>query len=139
LRKIPMSEALDERRDFERVKDALSVTYRLLSLSEIEVPEEQLGGTTRDVNARGILLNGTIPSLDLVVPLLTQKVLISLEIAVPKPEAIVKALAAVRWIEAIDEKSNMCSMGLSFNDISPEARRKLFEHLVWVKSESSPE
>jgi len=134
-----MSEAIDERRDFERVKDALHVTYRLLSVSEIQVPEEQLSGTTQDINARGILLSGTIPSLDLVVPLLTQKVLISLEIGLLKPEVKVKALAAVRWVEAIDEKSNECSMGLSFNEISPEARRKLFEHLVWVKREAPPE
>jgi c-di-GMP-binding flagellar brake protein YcgR len=129
-----MSHAMNERRDFERVKEALDVTYRLLSVSEVQVPEQHLNGVTRDINARGILLSGTLPSLSLVVPLLTQKVLLSLEIALPRPQTRLKALAAVRWVEAVDAEKNECAMGLFFNEISAQDRRRLFEFLVWQRT-----
>ncbi|MDA0838511.1 MAG: PilZ domain-containing protein [Planctomycetota bacterium] len=129
-----MGKTEHERRDFERVRGALTVHYRLESVSELGVADESLQGVTEDINPRGILLRGSLPSLDLVVPLLTQKVLLTIEIAIPRPRTVVKALAAVRWVEEVEEEGNQCAMGLYFNEIGANDRQKIFEFLVWQRT-----
>ena len=128
-----MGQAQHERRDFERVRGALTVHYKLESVSELGVADEPLQGVTEDINPRGILLRGSLPSLDLVVPLLTQKVLLAIEIEIPKPQTVVRALAAVRWVEEVEEEGNQCALGLHFNEIGADDRQKLFEFLVWQR------
>ncbi|MBI2194425.1 MAG: PilZ domain-containing protein [Planctomycetes bacterium] len=120
----------EERREFDRIQEIMPVRYRLLSVSDIPLADGVRDGQTIDINPKGILLSGTLPSLDLVVPLLTQKVLLSLEIRLPKPQTVVKALARVAWVEAVDEARKQCTMGLAFNEIALEDREKLFEFLV---------
>ena len=129
-----MSQVARDRREFERVKGSIAVTYSLISVSELQVPEGSSEGTTADLNPRGVLLTGALPTLDLIVPLLTQKVLVSLEMNLPGSDERVRALANVRWIEEVVESENRCSMGLAFTDITHQDRQRLFEFIVRQKS-----
>lgn len=120
----------EERREFERIQEILPVRYRLLSVSDLAVADSVREGQTIDINPKGILLRGTLPTLDYIVPLLTQKMLVAVEIKMPRPNTVVKALARVAWVEAVEEADNRCTMGLAFNEISVEDREKLFEFVV---------
>tara|TARA_B100001013_G_C24600937_1_gene438839 strand:- start:502 stop:891 length:390 start_codon:yes stop_codon:yes gene_type:complete len=129
-----MKNSLEERREFERIRVDLPVQYKLLTVSELQVPDDICIGETTDINPRGILLVGSLPSLDLLVPLLTQKIILSIEMSLPRPKFMVQAIARVTWIEAVEEEQKRCSMGLTFNDISQEDREKLFQFLVWQRT-----
>lgn len=134
LKKQVMKNSLEERREFERIRVDLPVQYKLLTVSELQVPDDICIGETTDINPRGILLVGSLPSLDLLVPLLTQKIILSIEMSLPRPKFMVQAIARVTWIEAVEEEQKRCSMGLTFNDISQEDREKLFQFLVWQRT-----
>ena len=134
LKKQVMKNSLEERREFERIRVDLPVQYKLLTVSELQVPDDICIGETTDINPRGILLVGSLPSLDLRVPLLTQKIILSIEMSLPRPKFMVQAIARVIWIEAVEEEQKRCSMGLTFNDISQEDREKLFQFLVWQRT-----
>ena len=119
---------------FERVRKLYR--FRRVEMPVFEKTEvfaRSIGETT-DINPRGILLVGSLPSLDLLVPLLTQKIILSIEMSLPRPKFMVQAIARVTWIEAVEEEQKRCSMGLTFNDISQEDREKLFQFLVWQRT-----
>ena len=120
-----------EKREFVRMGVAVPVKYRFIQATgDVTVPEDYFDGETRNVGAGGILLVGPILEPKLVTELLLQKVVVGVRIFLPGADEPVEALARVAWLEAIDQEDNMCSLGLSFKEITSAARDTLFRFII---------
>ena len=120
-----------EKREFVRVGVAVPVTYRLISQSpDVTVSDDYLEGETQNIGAGGVLLVGPMPHADMVTELLMQRVVVGVRIFLPGEEKPVEALARVAWLEAIDQETHRCSLGLAFKEITSDAQDTLFRFII---------
>jgi c-di-GMP-binding flagellar brake protein YcgR len=117
-----------ERREFVRIRVDVPVRYKFLS-KVTEVPDDVFEGTTGDLGGGGLLLVGKVPSEDLYVHLLAQRVVVGINLMLPSGEAPVKALCRVAWIEATDSASRV-AMGLKFKEISRDSLDEIFRYVI---------
>ena len=118
-----------ERREFVRVRTDLSVRYRFLSKT-IEVTDEIHAGTTSDVSGGGLLLVGRIPNPSWYVGLLTQQIVVGVNLTLPSAPEPIKALCRVAWIEAAEGESGRTAMGLKFREISRDSLDQVFQYVI---------
>src|SRR5207237_3337278 len=90
-----------ERREFVRVKIDIPVRYKFLSKS-VQVPDDVFLGSTGDLGGGGVLLLGRIPDPAWYVGLLTQQIVIGVNLQLPGIADPIKALCRVAWIEATE-------------------------------------
>ena len=120
-----------EKREFVRVGVAVPVTYRLISQSpDVTVSDEYLEGETLNIGAGGVLLVGPMPNAEVVTELLMQRVVVGVRIFLPGEEKPVEALARVAWLEAIDQETKRCSLGLAFKEITSDAQDTIFRFII---------
>jgi c-di-GMP-binding flagellar brake protein YcgR len=128
-----MSSAFDsEKRDFVRIKVALPVRYKFLSRdAEFATRSEEIfEGSTSNVSGGGLLLKARIPDLQWLAPLLMERIVLGINIHLPHDEAPVKALTRVAWIEAIEEGSQKCLLGLRFREISQDDQDRILQYII---------
>jgi c-di-GMP-binding flagellar brake protein YcgR len=117
-----------ERREFVRIRVDVPVRYKFLSKA-VPVPEEVYEGTTGDLGGGGLLLVGRVPDDALIVHMLTQKVVLGVNLLVPASQEPVKALCRVAWLEAA-EAAGRVAMGLKFKEISRDSLDEIFRFVI---------
>ena len=128
-----MSAGFDaEKREFVRVRVALSVRYKFLSRDvEFVTPADDIyEGSTNNVSGGGLLLKARIPDLQWLAPLLMERIVIGLNILLPHEEMPMKALTRVAWIEAVEEGSQKCLLGLRFKEISQDDQDRILRYII---------
>jgi len=119
-----------ERREFVRVRADLPVKYKFLSQDQTLVTDEVFDGTTSNISGAGILLVGQMPNSDWITGLLMERIVVGINLFLPGEAEPVKALTRTAWIEAIDERSQRCSMGLRFREITKDHLDRLFKFVI---------
>jgi len=118
------------RRDFVHVNTDIPIRYKFLSKS---VPVEEEGiyeGTTSNLSGSGLLLVGKMPSISWIPALLTEEILIGVNLILPSYELPIKALTRVGWVEAMQKGSDRCAVGLKFKDISKESQDEILKYII---------
>lgn len=120
-----------DRRDFPRMRRAVTVRYKFISSS---VQDDEMAlvceGTTHNISISGLLLVGPIPRLEWAKDLLVGRMNIGINFLLPGDGDPVKALARVAWLEARDEHALAFRMGLRFVDVPADHRARLSEFLM---------
>ena len=119
-----------ERREFVRVTADIIVRYKFLSTDPFRKFEEIYEGKTNNISGGGLLLVGKIPDFKMITELLMQRIVVGVNIILPSNPEPIKALSRVAWIEAIDESSQECAMGLKFKEITKEHQDKIFQFII---------
>ncbi|MGH9361754.1 MAG: PilZ domain-containing protein [Thermoanaerobaculia bacterium] len=118
------------KRDFVHVHADIPIRYKFMSKS---VPVDQEGifeGTTTNLSGSGLLLVGKLPSLSWIPALLTEDIVIGINLVLPSVEVPVKALTRVQWVEAITKGSDRCALGLRFKEISKEHQDEILKYII---------
>ena len=118
------------KRDFVHVNTDIPIRYKFLSKA---LPVEQEGifeGTTSNLSGSGLLLMGKVPSISWIPALLTEEVLIGINLILPSFDAPVKALTRVAWVEAMQKGVERCAMGLKFKEISKESQDEILKYII---------
>jgi len=119
-----------ERREFVRMACELPVKYKFISLTDKEVDEELFEGCTRNISPSGILLQGPIPDLKYLQPMLQQEVAIAVRLQIPEEDNCVRAIARLAWFECIEDDPNHCLFGLNFKEITSQDIDKIFRLII---------
>ena len=118
------------KRQFVRVASSLPVKYNFLS-SQPEYDDRTVReGLTDNIGGGGLLLTGQVPSVDWITELLMEKVLVAVSIHLPGADAPVQAIARVAWLEAIDQNTEICQLGLTFKEITNDARDRILNLVI---------
>jgi len=114
-----------------KLRTPAEVRYKFLCKTRQDPEQEDIyEGTTQSLSAQGCLLSGRIPRLDWLSDLLTQKMLLGINLLLPSEPEPIKALGEVGWIEKVDEATGRCLLGVSFRDIQPNDRNRIFAFQV---------
>lgn len=119
-----------EKRQFVRIPTALKVTYRLMSVSDKDAPQEVLTGETQNISAGGMLLQGHLPDPNLITELLMRRIVLLIKIEIPDSDQPLSALARVSWLDSIDVESGIFSLGLEFKEITKETQDQIIEYIL---------
>jgi hypothetical protein len=118
-------------RTLVKLRTPIEVRFKFLSKSRQDVEQDQIyDGIAPSISAQGCVVSGRIPRLDWVADLLTQKMMLGINLLLPNDPDPIKALGEVGWIEKIDEATGRCQIGVTFKDIQPADRNKIFAHQV---------
>ena len=118
------------RREFVKINTEIPVRYKFLS-RVLDLGDESIyEGTTSRISAHGFLLLAKIPQMSWIPGLLTEKIVIGVNILVPSLDVPVKALARVAWVEAMTEGSEKCALGLTFKEISKANQDELLKYMI---------
>ncbi len=118
-----------EQRQFVRVASSLPVKYRFVS-SDPEYNDERVReGLTDNVGGGGLLLTGLVPSVDWITELLMEKVVLAVTIGLPDASEV-QAIARVAWLEAIDQNTEVCQLGLTFKEITNDDRDRILNLVI---------
>lgn len=118
-----------QKREFVRVNVSLPVRYKFLSPHCEKKDDRVYEGTTANISAGGLLLNGALPGNDWVVDLLLYRVVIGLNLLLPDSEESLKALARVAWVESLTAQGQ-CAMGLLFKEIERESQDRIVQFII---------
>jgi c-di-GMP-binding flagellar brake protein YcgR len=120
-----------EKRKHYRMSKEIKVRYRYLFQSP-QQPEltKFFEATTKNISTTGVLIKGQIPQPVLISDLMQGKVLVFLEIHLPKAKTPVVAMAQLRWVESVDIGNNLYNMGLKFVEISHEDKNVLTKFIL---------
>ena len=128
-----MSSAFEsEKREFVRVRVALSVRYKFLSRDpEFATQADEIHeGSTNNISGGGMLLKARIPDLQWLAPLLMERIVLGLNIHLPHVETPIKALTRVAWIEAVEEGTQKGLLGLRFKEISQDDQDRILRYII---------
>lgn len=117
-----------ERREFVRIRVDVPVRYKFLS-KVVDCGDEVHEGTTGDLGGGGLLLLGKVPNPAWYVDLLTQRIVVGINVLLPSSQEPVKALCRCAWIEA-SESPNRVAMGLKFKEISRDSLDEIFKYVI---------
>ena len=118
------------RGEFVRIQIDIPIRYKFLSKSLPLESESVFEGNTRHLSGSGLLLVGKIPSLSWIPALLTEEILIGVNMILPSFDLPVKALTRVGWVEAFVKGSDRCSMGLKFKEITKENQDEILKYII---------
>jgi Tfp pilus assembly protein PilZ len=108
----------EERREFLRVSCSVPVKYKFLSrIRDYPEMETIYDGVTRNLSKGGLLLEGEIPDVDWASEILTQKIVIGVNLFLANAPNPVKALTRIAWIEPIATDTRLTAFGLMFKEI----------------------
>ncbi len=118
-----------EQRKFVRVPSSLPVKYKFISSSPEFKDDRVHEGRTDNIGGGGMLLTGQVPSVDWITELLMEKILIAMTLELPSGDSV-KVIARVAWLEAIDQNTEVCQLGLTFKEITAENRDKILDLVI---------
>lgn len=120
-----------ERREFVRVSLEIPVTYRFLSQHRNDGElNHTYRGATQNISTGGLLLRGEIPLIPWIPELLMQKMLIGVSFGIPDNGSPIRALTRVVWLEAMEDPTLRCRMGLTFREITTTDRERIFQFVL---------
>jgi hypothetical protein len=118
-----------EQRKFVRVPTSFPVRYRFVSPEPGFRDEAVREGRTDNIGGGGLLLTGQVPSVDWITELLMENITLDIEIELPDGHKPAKAAARVAWLEAIDQNTEVCQLGLTFREITAENQERIFRYV----------
>jgi len=118
-----------ERREFVRIKVDVPVRYKFLSRT-VQVGDDVYEGVTGDLGGGGLLLVGRVPTPELYVGLLTQRVVVGVNVLLPAAAEPLKALCRVAWIEAAEANGGRVALGLKFKEITRDALDEVIKFVI---------
>src|SRR6266850_1967209 len=89
------------KREFVHINTDIPIRYKFLSKSVPVDSEGIFEGITTNLSGHGLLLVGKVPSISWIPGLLTEEILIGVNLILPSLDLPVKALTQVAWVEAI--------------------------------------
>lgn len=119
-----------ERREFIRVKTAFAVRYKFIAMTPKACETTIYEGTSQNLGGGGMLLQGKIPSAELVLDLLLQRVAVGINLFLVPGEMPVKALSRVSWLESPPDGGDRCQMGLQFKEITKEDQDRILRFII---------
>lgn len=123
-----------ERREFIRVPCTVFVKYKFLCPERKDAALDKIyEGTSNNLSGGGILFAGPMPDKSWIPDLLTHRIVVGVHLMVPNMFEPVKALTRLAWIEPIDEKQHLYSMGLTFKEIPTAERDRILTYIVQSK------
>lgn len=126
-----MSAFESERRQFTRIRKAIEVHYKFLSVDEKHADLERIWeGTSTNLSSGGLLLTGVIPQLDWLPMLLSGRMQIGVNLILPTSDAPIKALCRVAWIEGFEENTKTASMGMVFQEIASDHLESVVHYII---------
>lgn len=126
-----------EQRKFTRIASTLPVRYRFLSSTDEYRDDAVREGLTDNIGGGGMLLTGQVPGMDWITELLMEKVLVALTIDLPGAASI-QAIARVAWLEAVDQNTEVCQLGLMFKEITGEDRDRILDLVIKAHAPRNP-
>jgi hypothetical protein len=118
-------------RTLVKLRTPIEARYKFLSKTRQDPETEQVyEGMAIAISAQSCLLSGRVPKLDFLPDLLTQSMMVGLNLLLPSDPEPIKALGEVAWIERVDGGTGRCQIGLAFREIQPADRQKIFAHQV---------
>jgi c-di-GMP-binding flagellar brake protein YcgR len=118
-----------ERREFVRINVDIPVRYKFLS-REVDLQDDSIyQGHTSNLGGGGLLLIGKVPNPSWYVDLLTQKIVVGVNLLLPSSPEPVKALCRVAWLEAIEE-GHKVAMGLKFKEITRNHQDEIYRAVI---------
>ena len=120
-----------ERRQFTRIRVAVTVRYKLLCI-DVEHPDLEpiYDGSTSNLSSGGLLLQGVIPQMEWLPMLLSGRMKVGVNLILPTFEIPIKALCRVAWIEGLDEETQQASIGLLFQEISKNQQDEIVRYII---------
>lgn len=123
-------EYITEKREFVRIRTDIPIRYKFLSKSVNVGEAEVFEGSTSNLSASGLLLVGRVPSVSWIPALLTEDIIIGLNLLLPALDSPIKALGKVAWIEAFHKGSDRCALGLRFKDIAKNHQDEILKYII---------
>ncbi len=118
------------RRSFVKVSIDVPVRYKFLSKS-IDVPDREVHeGSTNNLSGSGLVLLAKIPDGETLIHLLTNEILIGLNIQLPSQDEPVKALGSLSFIEALPEMPGKCGLNVRFLDMPKEDSDQILRYTI---------
>jgi c-di-GMP-binding flagellar brake protein YcgR len=120
-----------ERREFVRIKLEIPIRYKFVAPHiKDERLEKIYEGYTSNLSAGGLLLKGPVPDFGWIAELLLGKMVLGVNILLPTEIDPIKSLVRVAWVEALDEKTKFCTMGIKFKEMTREDQDKIFKFVI---------
>ena len=115
---------------FGKVKVEVPVRYKFIS-KVVEVTDETVhAGRSNNFSSKGIVLQGKLPSDELLGHLLRGEVYVGMNIMLPNREEPIKALGKIFWIEVDEKRPEWCEMGANFVEIDKDAKDALVRFTI---------
>ena len=118
------------RREFVRIHTDIPIRYKFLSKTVPVDPDGVFEGTSTHLSGNGLLMLGKVPSISWIPALLTEEIVLGVNMILPSVEMPVKALCSVAWVEAMAKDSDRCAMGLKFKEISKENQDEVLKYII---------
>jgi c-di-GMP-binding flagellar brake protein YcgR len=118
------------RRNFVKVSVDVPVRYKFLSKT-MQVPDREVHeGATNNLSGTGLVLLAKIPDGETLVHLLTNEILVGLNIQLPSQGEPIKALGTVSFIEATPELPGKCGLNVRFLDMPKEDSDQILRYTI---------
>ncbi len=118
------------RRNFVKVSMDIPVRYKFLSKT-LDVKDPSVHeGHTGNLSGSGLALEVKFPDGDTLVHLLSQEILVGLNILLPSQDEAIKALARLDSIDALPEVPGKCSLVLRFLDMPKESSDLILRYTI---------
>ncbi len=119
-----------EKREFVHIATDIPIRYKFLSKALPLDAEPICEGATANLSGSGLLLVGKIPSVSWIPALLTEDILIGINMILPSLDLPVKALTRVAWVEALQKGSERIALGLKFKEISKDHQDEILKYII---------
>ncbi|MHC4915447.1 MAG: PilZ domain-containing protein [Planctomycetota bacterium] len=119
-----------ERREFIRVRAELAVKYKYIGQEPGLTEDRVFEGSTRNISGGGLLLVGPVPNSDWISALLMERIVIGVSISLPEDPEPVNALTRTAWVESLDARTQQCSLGLKFKEITKDHLDRVYKFVI---------
>jgi len=115
---------------FVKVSVDVPVRYKFLSKT-IEVKDNEVHeGHTNNLSGSGVILIMKIPDGETLSGLLSNDILVGLNIMLPSQDDTLKALSKTSYIEALPEMPGKCGLNLRFLDMPKEDSDQILRYTI---------
>ncbi len=113
-----------------KIRTEIPVRYKFLS-KVIDLADETVyEGITTQISGHGLFLVGKIPSVSWIPGLLMSKIVLGMNILLPSADKPVKALTKAAWVEAVEEGTEKCGIGLTFMEIEKDQQDEIMKYVI---------
>ncbi len=119
-----------EKKEFVRINTDIPIRYKFLSKALPTESEGVFEGSTSNLSGSGLLLLGKVPSISWIPALLTEDILIGINLLLPSLDLPIKALTRVSWVEAMSKGSDRIALGLKYREISKEHQDEILKYII---------